>query len=187
MRGRPRPRCSTAPRSSSIGSTGCSCRSPPVITCIFGLPPRSQRRWTSCCSHLGSGRGLQLPDPSFGSCRVLMHSDDRAVDEVQAPVQPSLRIGSSLQRRQDAVPNAHLLPAIEAARDGLPGAVTLQEAAPRASDAQDSDDAIEDGAVIVGGTTRTGLLRWKQRAQLLPLRVGEIALAHTTKRGTSLG
>jgi hypothetical protein len=30
-------------------------------------------------------------------------------------------------------------------------------------------------------------LRWKQRAQLLPLRVGEIALAHTTKRGTSLG
>ena len=58
---------------------------------------------------------LGLPGPPFGSRRVLVRPDDGAVDEVQRPVQPSLRVGLPLQRGQDAIPDPGLLPAVEAA------------------------------------------------------------------------
>jgi hypothetical protein len=45
-----------------------------------------------------------------GSCGVLMGADDGAVDEVQAPVDPSLTVSQGLERFQDPLPNPSLAP-----------------------------------------------------------------------------
>jgi hypothetical protein len=45
---------------------------------------------------------------------VLVCPHDGAIDEVQAPVELALGIGLSLQRRNEAIPDAGSRPAIEA-------------------------------------------------------------------------
>ena len=68
---------------------------------------------------------------SFGGCppigprRVLVRSHDRAIDKVQAPVEPAFGVGLALQRCQDPIPEPGLLRGVEAGTDGLPRAVTL--------------------------------------------------------------
>jgi len=95
---------------------------------------------------------------------MLVCPDDGAVHEMERPVEPALGIGSPLQSSQDAIPHPSLLPSVEPARHGLPRAIALGQGAPRTTGTQDPEDAVEDGAVVFGGTTRVGLLRWKQRA-----------------------
>jgi hypothetical protein len=41
---------------------------------------------------------------------VLVRSDDGAIDEAQAPIQPAFAVGLSLQCGQHAIPDAGLLP-----------------------------------------------------------------------------
>ena len=112
---------------------------------------------------------------------MLVGADDGAVDEVERPVEPPFRIGLALQRGQDAIPDAGLLPAVEARRDGLPRAVAFGQGAPGTAGAQDPEDAVQDGTVVLGGTAGTGLLRREQRAQALPLHVGQVTRVHAAK------
>jgi hypothetical protein len=74
-----------------------------------------------------------LPDPPLGPGRMLVRPDDCAVDRMERPVQPSLRIRQSLHCGQDALPNAGSRPAIEAGRDRLPRPLAFSEGTPRAS------------------------------------------------------
>jgi hypothetical protein len=118
---------------------------------------------------------------------MLVRPDDGAVHEVERPVQPPFAIGPSLEGGQDPLPDAGLLPAVEPTRHGLPRAVALGEGSPGAARAQDPQDAVEDGPMVLGGTTGMGLLRWEQLAQPLPLHIGQVARFHDGKRRTSSG
>src|SRR5215217_2646201 len=186
MRGRPRPRRLTAPRSISSGNTGCSCRSPPVSTTTIGLPPRSHRRWTFVpypprLRPRASVAGSPLsPRPRAGApgprcCRRSGASS------------PAVGVRPPLQRGKDAIPHPRPLPAVEAAGDRLPRVVALRQGPPRAARAQDPEDAVEDGAVVVGGTAGAGLLRREQGTQPFPLCVGQLARFHATKGRASEG
>jgi hypothetical protein len=106
---------------------------------------------------------------------MLMGTNDSAVYEMERPVQPPLRIGLSLEVGQDANPQSGSRPAIEAGRDRLPGTVAFGEGAPRTSRAQDPKDAVEDGPMIIGGSSRARLLRREQGTQPFPLRLGQVA------------
>ena len=56
---------------------------------------------------------------------MLVDTDDTAIDKVEGPVQLPGGIGAGVEGGQDAVPDAGVLPAAEAAVDGLPGAVAF--------------------------------------------------------------
>jgi hypothetical protein len=138
-------------------------------------------RALSCCTRHGCVPVLQQPDPPFGPSRVLVRSHHRAVDEVQAPVNITRRVGLSLQLGQDTGPHAGPLPVVEAAGDRLPRAVVLGQGAPGTPRAQDPEDAVEDGAVVLGRTAGTGLVRRQQWTQPLSLHVGQFACLHVTR------
>jgi len=61
-------------------------------------------------------RGVCVPC----SGRVLVRPDDRAIHEVQAPVQTTLGVCLALQLGEDHFPNPSPSPPIEATGDGLP-------------------------------------------------------------------
>jgi hypothetical protein len=73
------------------------------------------------------------------------------------------------------------LPSVEPAGNRFPGAVTLGQTAPGTPRAQDPEDAVEDGAVVVSGTTGAGLLRREQWTKPLPPRVSHVACFHVGK------
>jgi hypothetical protein len=97
----------------------------------------------------------------FCRSRVLMGTHDGAVHEMERPVKPTLGVCLSLHLGEDSVPDTSALPPVEAARDRLPGVVSLGQDAPGATRAQDPEDTVEDGSVILRGTTRVGLLWWE--------------------------
>jgi len=70
---------------------------------------------------------------------MLMRSDDRPIDTVQAPVQVGVSVCLLLYPRQDLLPDASRLPAVEPAGDSLPGAVALGEIPPGCSGAKQQD------------------------------------------------
>src|SRR5688500_5778552 len=75
------------------------------------------------CEDTGSVPAPRWPCPPFCPGRVLVLPHDRAVDEVQRPVEPPLRGGPALEFGQDPVPDPRPLPAVEAAGNGLRGLV----------------------------------------------------------------
>src|SRR5829696_1035771 len=186
-RGRPRPARLTDPRSISSGSIGCSCRSPPVSTTTIGLPRRSHRRWIFVLYPPRLRPSASAAGSPLGSGGVLVGSNHGAIDEVETPVEPPLRVRLPLESSQDPVPDPCLLPAVEAGRDRLPRAIALRQGAPGTARIQDPEDAVNDGAMVPGGTTSVGLLRWKQREKSFPLHVSQFVRCHTAKRRTSRG
>lgn len=82
-----------------------------------------------------------------GPSSVLVRSDDRAVDEVDRPIQPSMAIREALQSLQEALPATGILPAIEATRDGVPRAMLRRQITPGSTGGQDPEDAIDDASI----------------------------------------
>src|SRR5262245_17213364 len=107
-----------------------------------------------------------------------MGSDHGTIDEMDVPVKLALGIGLRLHRRQELVPDTCPLPTIEAAGHGPPGAIALRQIAPRRAGAQHPADAIDDGAMVMGGSPRLGLLGWKERLEPLPVAVGQVDAVH---------
>ena len=95
---------------------------------------------------------------------MLVSAHDRAIDEVDRPVQLSVAICSLLQRHLDACPDASAPPAIEVAGDDVPRAVLCWQVAPGSSRRQDPEDPIEDTSMRMRGPPDSGFLRWKQRS-----------------------
>jgi hypothetical protein len=104
-----------------------------------------------------------------------MSPDDGAVDEMDAPVQPSGGILFLLDGRQQPVPDPGQPPAAEPAVDGAPGAVPLRQVAPGGAGAELPEDAVEEEAVVLGRLAGLRLLGRQQRGQPSPLRLGEVA------------
>ena len=86
-----------------------------------------------------------------------------------------------LKIRQDAIPDAGASPAIEARGNRLPGTVLIGKIPPRRSRAREPQQAIDDQAMVLRGTTPSWFLRGEQRPQPLPLLVGLVSSAHTSE------
>jgi hypothetical protein len=62
---------------------------------------------------------------SLGASRLLVGTDQRASNTVHRPIYASVTVYELLQGSQDTLPDAGVLPAIEAARDRVPRSVLL--------------------------------------------------------------
>ena len=100
--------------------------------------------------------------PCMGPSRMLVRTDDGAIHIVDIPVQVLGGVGLLLDRRKEASPDARLAPAVEAAGDGLPGAIPFGQVAPGSAGAEDPEDAVEDAAVVSGWAAGVRFLWRKQ-------------------------
>ena len=105
--------------------------------------------------------GLRMP--GVGPRRMLVRSDDRAIDLVEIPVELRCGIGTLLDRGKEASPEARLAPAIKTAGDGAPGAVPLRQVTPGGAGTQEPEEPVEDASVIESRAAGFGLLRRKER------------------------
>lgn len=103
--------------------------------------------------------GLRVP--GVGPSRMLVCSDDSAIDIVESPVEVPCGIGALLDRGKKARPEARLAPAIKPAGDGAPGAVPLRQVTPGGAGTQEPEDTVEDASVIGSRAAGFGLLRRK--------------------------
>jgi hypothetical protein len=93
---------------------------------------------------------------------MLVRTDDGAIHIVDSPVQVLCGVGLLLDRGKEASPDACLAPAVEAAGDGLPGAIPFGQVAPGSAGADDPEDAVEDAAVVSGWAAGVRFL-WRQQ------------------------
>src|SRR4030095_12065700 len=110
---------------------------------------------------------------------MLVGSNDRAIDIVNGPVDLALGIGVLLHGLKETLPDTRFAPAIETAGHSAPRTIAFRQIAPRGTGAQHPQDAVEDASMIQSGWTLLSFLRWKQRLEPLPLRVGEFFAFHT--------
>jgi hypothetical protein len=103
-----------------------------------------------------------LCTPAAGPRRVLVCSDDRAIDIVDIPVQVRGGIRTLLDCRKEASPAARFPPAIKTARHSAPRPIPLGQITPGGAGADDPQDAIEDTSVVSGGAAGVRFLRRKQ-------------------------
>jgi hypothetical protein len=104
---------------------------------------------------------------------VLVGPDRGAVEEVLAPIHVAPGVGLGLQRCQDVVPDARLLPAAEPRVHRRPRPVPLRQIAPGDTRGQPPENAIEDRAMGVGGASGGWSLRREQRLQPFPLPIAQ--------------
>jgi hypothetical protein len=101
--------------------------------------------------------GLRVP--GVGPSRMLVRSDDSAIDVVESPVELRCGIGALLDHGKEPSPEARLAPAIKTASDGAPGAVSLRQVTPGGTGTQEPEDTVEDASVIDSRAAGFGLLR----------------------------
>jgi hypothetical protein len=103
---------------------------------------------------------------------MLVRSDDRAIDEVDRPVDLPVAISLALDGREDLLPDAAHGPAAEARVHRLPGPEPLREVTPRCPGRQLPQDAVEDPPIVVPRLAR--LVWWKQRPQPFPFDLSQL-------------
>ena len=113
-----------------------------------------------------------------------MSPNDAAVHEVQVPVDPPGCVSLCLQSLQEALPDPRLAPAIKPARHRPDGAVAIRQVAPRGARAQDPQNAVQNGAMIMIGATRPRPLRRQQWRETPPLLIRQCVTLHTPHMGT---
>src|SRR5207302_2963757 len=92
--------------------------------------------------------GLRAPC-ACPSC-LLVRPDHGAIDIVDSPGELLRGVSALLNRRKEASPNASLAPAVEAAGEGVPAAISLGQVAPGGACADNPQDAIQDASVVSG-------------------------------------
>jgi hypothetical protein len=114
--------------------------------------------------------------PLFCPRRVLVGTNDGGIHVMRLPVQGTSRIGLFLDRGEDVVPDAGFLPAIEPGRDRGRWTIVRGQVGPGRARAQDPQNAVDDGAVVVARATTLAALRratgWEQALDALPLAIG---------------
>jgi hypothetical protein len=133
---------------------------------------------------LTAAERLGFRAPCVGSRRVLVRADDGAIHIMDIPVELPGSGGTLLDRRKEASPDTRLAPAVEAAGDGLPGAIPFRHVAPRGTGTDDPQDAVEDAAVVSGWAACMRFLWGKQGVSPLPLPIGEVMSLHPRKDTT---
>ncbi len=96
--------------------------------------------------------------PSSGASCVLVGADNRTINKVYWPLDPSLMVCELLQRSQDTLPDASMLPPIKATRDRVPRPVPLRQVSPRRTRGEEPKDAVDDPPMRMGRAAGSGLL-----------------------------
>src|SRR5262249_13136070 len=112
-----------------------------------------------------------IASPLAGACRMLMGTDDGAVNKMEAPVQLASGIGLLLEACQDVLPDTRCLPAVEPAGNSLPRPISFGQIGPGRSSRQEPEEGIEDEAMIFVRAPNVRFLRRKEGRQPLPLRI----------------
>jgi hypothetical protein len=102
---------------------------------------------------------------------VLVGAYHRAVNQMHRPIYASVTVCELLQRSQDTLPDASVLPPIEAAEDRVPRPVLLGQVPTWCAGGEDPEDAVEDVSMRMRGTPHTWNLRRQERTPLLPVRI----------------
>lgn len=113
-------------------------------------------RGVSWRNHHDCAQALGLPP--FRPCRVRVGSHHAPIHEVAVPIDVAVRIFLGLERRQDALPDALVVPTSEAAVHRLPLPVSRGQIAPGCSGPQPPANPVDDPPMVVVGTAHRGLL-----------------------------
>lgn len=117
---------------------------------------------------------------SAGRTRCLLGgANERAIASVHGPVDRALGIGVRRHGRKATLPETRLAPARETAGPRAPRLRACRHSAPRGTGAPPPQEAVEEAARLQSGATRGRFLRWKQRLEPLPWRVGAFCAFHT--------
>jgi hypothetical protein len=99
------------------------------------------------------------------------------------PVQLAGRVSLGLNGRKDAVPEASVLPAVEPCGHAGGRSIARGQVGPGSAGAQDPQNAVDHGAVVVAWTTTLasfgGAARWEQRLDARPLAVSQVSSMHS--------
>jgi hypothetical protein len=110
---------------------------------------------------------------------MLVGTDNGAIHKMEQPVEPAIRIRLLLEGVKELLPDARPPPAIEAAGHRAPRTIPFWEIPPGGAGAEDPEDAVKDGTVVMGRAPNRWLLGWEQGLEPLPLLVRQIASVHT--------
>ena len=110
-----------------------------------------------------------------------MSANDSAVDHMDIPIDLAGVICTFLHPSEQPCPETLMVPPVKPGTHGFPVAVAFGEITPRATSAFDPQDAVQDGAVIEGGSSCSRALWWEEWSQLAPLLIRQfIASYHTS-------
>src|SRR3954453_21653718 len=105
-------------------------------------------------------------------------STNSGIHEMQAPVHLVAFLGLRLRPRDYPLPYPRRAPAVEPARHRPDRAIALRQVAPRRASAQNPQNAVQDGTVVMVRPARTRPLGRQQWLQAPPLRVRQIIASH---------
>lgn len=131
--------------------------------------------------HRTASEALAPPDSASPARAngVLMSPNNGGLHFVEAPVDLPTGIGLCLQSRQDTLPETRLAPAVEPTRDRADRAVAFGQITPGRTRAQNPQNAVQDGAVMVVGPPGRWPLGRKKRPKVLPLPGRQLVACHT--------
>jgi len=98
-----------------------------------------------------------------------MCADDSAIHKVDGAIQQAGSVGIGLERRQDAIADVGMAPAIESAGDRFPRSIAVGQIPPGRSGAQNAENPGDDRAMIMIGPARPWFSGWEQQFKPLPL------------------
>lgn len=160
----------------SLQVESCNRQEMPKCQAYYGAVMELQQSVRCESAWIGSTR------IAFGPCGMGVSPHHSGVDVMHFPVDPPFAVCLLLDLGEDALPDAVLTPAVEAAGDGAWWAVTFGQVLPGRSGAQDPQDAVEDAPVVFRRSARVRLLRRQEGRNLRPLFVGQLeSLSHTSQ------
>ncbi len=113
---------------------------------------------------------------------MLVGTNDSGIHMMRFPVQVADRVSLGLDNRKDAVPQAAVLPAIEARGHARWWTIAGRQVRPGRTGAENPQNAVDHGAVVVARTAAFAALGrtrgWQQGVDACPLPVGKISSIH---------
>lgn len=104
--------------------------------------------------------------PPFGTSRVLMSTNHRAIHMMRVPFDLPRGVGPLLHRCEHSLPVARFPPAIEPIGDGFPEAIATGYISPRGTSRINPQDCIDDAPMImIGMPFASTTLRWLEITQ----------------------
>jgi hypothetical protein len=110
---------------------------------------------------------------------MLVRSDDGTIDPVDGPIDTARRLGLLRHRLQETLEEPRPPPAVEPAGHGPPRPIPFRQSPPGGASTQEPEDAVQDGAVVMGRSPNRGFLGREQGLEPLPWLVRQIASVHT--------
>jgi hypothetical protein len=155
---------------------------------VMPMPRRQEHHYRTTLSirpdmQLGREASAAPPDgflcSTARSSAMLMHTDARAIDAMQRPIQRAVLLRLPEEGVQHALPDACSTPAIETIRHRLPRTETLRQIPPGNARLGQPQQTIEDASVgVVGATWPPGTQGRQQRLDSCPLFIGEFMAVH---------